>query len=62
MRAPTFKGYSDPSLSSKGLFKMIDKTDFQAFEERMAQLASAIVVTLLATGITAFVVFFVDLV
>lgn len=34
---------------------MIDKTDFQAIEERMEQLATAIVLTLLASSILGFV-------
>ena len=40
---------------------MIDKTSFQAIEERFEQLAIAIVVTLLATSILGFVVFLIDL-
>lgn len=40
---------------------MIDKTSFQAFEDRFEQLAAAIVVTLLATSILGFVVLLIDL-
>ena len=40
---------------------MIDKTSFQAFEERFEQLAIAIVVTLLATSILGFVVLLIGL-
>ncbi len=40
---------------------MIDKTSFQAIEERFEHLATAIVVTLLATSILGFVLFLIDL-
>ena len=40
---------------------MIDKTNFQAVEERFERLATAIVVTLLATSILGFVLLLVDL-
>ena len=40
---------------------MIDKTDFQAIEERMEQLAAAIVLTLLASSILGFVFFLSEL-
>ena len=40
---------------------MIDKTSFQAFEERFEQFATAVVVTLLATSILGFVVLLLDL-
>jgi hypothetical protein len=41
---------------------MIDKTDFQAVEQRIEQLATAIVVTLLASSILGFVFFLLELV
>ncbi|HKZ85135.1 MAG TPA: hypothetical protein VJ793_15900 [Anaerolineae bacterium] len=40
---------------------MIDNTHFQAFEERFERLATAIVVTLLATSILGFVLLLIDL-
>jgi hypothetical protein len=40
---------------------MIDTPDFQAFEDRFKQLATAIVVTLLATSILGFVFFLIEL-
>jgi hypothetical protein len=40
---------------------MIDKADFQAVEDRIEQLAIAIVVTLLATSVLGFVFFLMEL-
>jgi len=45
----------------QGRSVMIDKPDFQAFEERIEQLATAIIVTLLASSILGFAFFLSEL-